>query len=1109
MKYYFNIISPRRKIQLGIIVGVMFVLVLGIFLNRSDLSITADVFINTGTIQVANLTQNSPQIGLYEKFELTFNLNRLDEPNGQVLHNLTQEIDAGTLNPYWPYDPNPAANIEAHPNAIPAGVGISVDGLFLPSGETTWDNAVVQPGFWYQDYDRQIINNKDWLYPKGNPVWKIRFAPTKLNGWQYNDWRYKIRITDASGQTFSNENSFTTIASSNHGFVRASDKDSRYFSLSDGTFKYFFGLNDYTLYPKDMDTKFADFGQNGINLLRPWWQGSQGPVVFGISGQGGVPDWGYRLGTSNIAYGAEAKPGELFSIKAGYTNSWNNPPKLDVDVKTGTKYRLSASVRTVGITGTGSYGVYLAPSSSTTNAKSEYLTGDNDWRQISVDFTTTSSSHTITAGLYCANNTAGTIYFTDLSLKEDSGNGQFGPEIMSHPNLNVQNYVSQRNAWEADYMAEAAKKNNIYLKIVTEEKQDMIFLRIQADGLAGGSSENNVYGSATHATRVYQQYYWRYVIARYGSQTSIHSFELFNEGDPYNGNQYNLANAFGTFFGQNDPNRHLTTTSFWHSVPMDFWKTSSLSYIDMHEYIGPAAYSWDSHGPRFYAWYDSAGGDVNSTLLPISDTAHDALLDTNNCHRGSQCFKIVAHDSGEWAWGPGEYHVGINPNHTYTLRYWAKGENINNAGGSLAWERPQVEVVWSRSYHENDYIGGLGVGAPLGTYDWQLRQNTNITVPSNANTANISIRSPRGVSGLGDGTFWTDDVEFIDNTTGQNLFVDGGFEGDRIDYDTALLIQKYGVLLNSYGSRINKPVMWAETGIRGPNIYGTPYKGYVYTGESQELVDDTDGIHIKKMVWAHLLPLNPNMVYWWKDNILKKGLGKYFKAFQTFIADVPLANGHYVDAKATTSNANLRAWGQKDLTNNKAHLWIDNIPYTWKNVVGGNIPPPVSGTVTLGGLASGSYRVEWWNTTDGSIIKTEDKVTQGSLVLNITDLVSDIAVKVYPLLNTPAPIVTSTPIPPVCPTIKAKSAKNYYKRCIALQGKVTKYGKHYIYLKDRTGTIKVQLKNSVKKPKLRNNRTTLKVKATVKRIRYRSRGKIKYRYYLYIPNANDISVIKR
>ncbi|HMN29363.1 MAG TPA: hypothetical protein PKE45_14530, partial [Caldilineaceae bacterium] len=72
--------------------------------------------------------------------------------------------------------------------------------------------------------------------------------------------------------------------------------------------------------------------------------------------------------------------------------------------------------------------------------------------------------------------------------------------------------------------------------------------------------------------------------ARWGYSTHIHSWELTNEGDPFNANHYAATDELGKFMhcrvfgasvGAGDaaqctfqhPNRHLVTTSFWTSFP--------------------------------------------------------------------------------------------------------------------------------------------------------------------------------------------------------------------------------------------------------------------------------------------------------------------------------------------------------------------------------------------------------------------------------------------------------------------------------------------------------------------------------------------------------------
>jgi hypothetical protein len=138
-----------------------------------------------------------------------------------------------------------------------------------------------------------------------------------------------------------------------------------------------------------------------------------------------------------------------------------------------------------------------------------------------------------------------------------------------------------------------------------------------------------------------------------------------------------------------------------------------------------------------------------------------------------------------------------------------------------------------------------------------------------------------------------------------------------------------------------------------------------------------------------------------------------FGTFNRFIKDVPLTNGRYQDAAASVSATNLEAWGQKDLTNKRAHLWIRNKLHTWYNVIGGYAGgptpvaiTPVSCTVTLSGFAPNtSYPVEWWNTYTGQVSNFTVQTTDpsGNLVLIVTNLTSDTAVRIgtYPSSTTP------------------------------------------------------------------------------------------------------------
>ena len=104
---------------------------------------------------------------LYEKFEIAFDV--------------TSPAEA---NPYLPYD------LETAPG-LTTGVGVTVDGLFLPPGRTDWSTAIVQPAFYYQPMKEDMPSGVG--YPIGDAGWRIRFAPTLAGRWQ---WR--IRVQDAA-----------------------------------------------------------------------------------------------------------------------------------------------------------------------------------------------------------------------------------------------------------------------------------------------------------------------------------------------------------------------------------------------------------------------------------------------------------------------------------------------------------------------------------------------------------------------------------------------------------------------------------------------------------------------------------------------------------------------------------------------------------------------------------------------------------------------------------------------------------------------------------------------------------------------------------------------
>ncbi|MHB1459507.1 MAG: hypothetical protein ACYC0V_21560, partial [Armatimonadota bacterium] len=940
-----------------------------------SLAITALLAVSgSAAPSVANVSAPATA-GLYNKYEVTF------------------DVSTVAANCYWPYDesPNPG---------VPAGVGVSVDGLFT---NDNWNTTIVQPGFIYQEYTRNdsYIAPNVWLYPTGNPVWQLRFAATHLG-----EWKFKIRVRDSSGTFTTDERSFNCVASSNHGFVRVSPSDGRYFELSDGTYLPMIGLSDVSI------DKYPQLADMGINLVRTWWQSSAADgnkALFGAGGQGGDRVWQHLQYSGEVTY-----PGDIVSAiiptNAGdgdvFSGLYTQPT-----VKPNTHYRFTGLVKTVGITGSGDYGVRLRVQGVV--PRSERVTGDTGWREIILDYTSLSGYYITTASIGMQNVTSGTAYCARLSLREDLGGGQYGPELLSRADFHATRSYPQSVAWFIDRQLEAAASNGIFVKAILEEKGDSFFGCILGNGTwTSTRNDNNVYASATHACRTYQQYYWRYVIARYGFSTALHDVEFCNEGDPFNTLHYDAVAAMGAYFRANDPNKHLATSSNWHSFPPRMWRSADVDIADIHMYLG---WRIASGGNRLWPGWDGFWNTVNGADDTNNPGVADGFeWDTTVKHSGSRSMKIMippmpGDHQNRFKNSKAFFQCGPPPNHIVRISLWTKGQNLVTYNQS--WIQPAGLAL---QYSEGGgdfagYVSGTGsCSGAWGTYDWQKVQFT-FTVPE-VSQSGASGRLPLNVwvtpyaranNSDSPGYMWIDDVVVEDMTTGEVVNYNGGFEYiDSESYDVVAAHCAYSRLARSYA--LNKPVIRGETAFCYTQRFASPYKGFDYAGnssqpgEDQLLVDDSDGVWWKKWVWAHTDPGGLIEIYWWSNLQMARSFS-YGKAYQNFMSGIPLSNGHYQDACAVASNPAIRVLGQKDLTNNKAYLWIDNAPYTWKNVVDGVNVPLVSGTVTISGFADGFYKADWWNTSTGVISRTEDiQCSGGNIQLSLQNLQSDIACKIAP-----------------------------------------------------------------------------------------------------------------
>jgi len=157
---------------------------------------------------------------------------------------------------------------------------IAIDAAFTSPGQKT----IQLPAFWYQDFRRELRDNRERLIPVGQPHWRLRFcapAPGK--------WQLVVTAKDRSTSVRSDAVSFDVAPSNDPGFIRRAPGNSRYFQFDNGQ-PYFIvgpnvcwadgpGLRGYEKY-------FTALGKAQANYARLWMTGPNVPMETKAAGIG-------------------------------------------------------------------------------------------------------------------------------------------------------------------------------------------------------------------------------------------------------------------------------------------------------------------------------------------------------------------------------------------------------------------------------------------------------------------------------------------------------------------------------------------------------------------------------------------------------------------------------------------------------------------------------------------------------------------------------------------------------------------------------------------------------------------------------------------------------
>jgi hypothetical protein len=153
--------------------------------------------------------------------------------------------------------------------------------IILPNG-LKWSI----PAFFYQNYERRVVNDGESLLPSGEPFWKLRFTPVM-------EGSYTIVLQVYSRSVLADSRRLTIEAkgySNNHGFVRL---HGNYLVCDDGSDLFLIGQNVcwYTGSRKtlDYDVWFEKMAENGMNYARIW----MAPWAFAV-------EWSDRAGRYDL-----------------------------------------------------------------------------------------------------------------------------------------------------------------------------------------------------------------------------------------------------------------------------------------------------------------------------------------------------------------------------------------------------------------------------------------------------------------------------------------------------------------------------------------------------------------------------------------------------------------------------------------------------------------------------------------------------------------------------------------------------------------------------------------------------------------------------------------
>jgi hypothetical protein len=161
------------------------------------------------------------------------------------------------------------------------------------------------------------------------------------------------------------------------------------------------------------------------------------------------------------------------------------------------------------------------------------------------------------------------------------------------------------------------------------------------------------------------------------------------------------------------------------------------------------------------------------------------------------------------------------------------------------------------------------------------------------------------------------------------------------------------------------------------------------------LMKQDEGLeHFRHALWSSALSgaAGTAMFWWWEQIDIQDGY-RHYKPLAKFLADEPFGQKVFSPLAAQSSLGHVRVVGLT--AGDRMLLWLFNSEATWhKRLVEKHAAQEIAEMqITVPNVADGNWRVEWWDTRSGEIVRREAVSADGSLQLAAPPMTSDMAVK--------------------------------------------------------------------------------------------------------------------